>query len=88
MDQFVIGDINEDELNYRNTQFMTFDPCKICQGCPYIPICGGGCRMGAYIKKGNFQDIACERKYFEKAALELSRLAKRPSHARKGGEIT
>jgi hypothetical protein len=27
--------------------------------------------MGAYIKKGNFQDIACERKYFEKAALEL-----------------
>jgi uncharacterized protein len=71
MDQFVIGDINEDELNYHNTQFMTFDPCKICRDCPYIPICGGGCRMAAYIKKGDFQDIACEREYLEKAAPEI-----------------
>ncbi|UCD70717.1 MAG: SPASM domain-containing protein [Syntrophobacterales bacterium] len=71
MDQFVIGDINEEEFNYRNTQFMTFDPCKICRGCPYIPLCGGGCRMGAYIKKGDFLDIACERKYFDKTAPEI-----------------
>jgi uncharacterized protein len=71
MDQFVIGNIDEDELNYRNTQFMTFDPCQICQNCPYIPICGGGCRMGAYIKTGDFQDIACERNYFDKAAPEI-----------------
>jgi len=71
MDQFVIGDINEDALNYRNTQFMTFDPCTICKGCPYIPICGGGCRMSAYIKNGDFQDVACEREYFEKAAPEI-----------------
>jgi len=71
MDQFVIGDINEDELNYRNTQFMTFDPCEACRGCPYIPICGGGCRMSAYIKKGDFQDVACERKYFDRAAPEI-----------------
>jgi uncharacterized protein len=71
MDKFVIGDINEDELNYRNTQFMTFDPCEICRDCPYIPLCGGGCRMGAYIKKGDFQDIACERNYFDKAASEI-----------------
>jgi len=28
MDDFVIGHINEDELNYRNTQFMTFDPSE------------------------------------------------------------
>ncbi len=71
MDEFVIGDINDDELNYRNTQFMTFDPCEICRDCPYIPLCGGGCRLGAYIKKGDFQDIACERKYFDKAASEI-----------------
>ncbi len=71
MDEFVIGNINEHELNYRNTQFMTFNPCEICGDCPYIPLCGGGCRMGAYIKKGNFQDIACERRYFDKAAAEI-----------------
>jgi len=71
MDEFVIGHINEDAFNHRNTQFMTFDPSEVCQGCPYIPICGGGCRMAAYIKKGNFQDIACERKYFDKAAPEI-----------------
>ncbi len=71
LDQFVIGDLNDEELNYRNTQFMTFDPCEICRGCPYIPLCGGGCRMGAYIKKGDFQDIACEKKYFDKATPEI-----------------
>lgn len=71
MDEFVIGDINGDELNFRNTQFMTFDPCKICRGCPYLPICGGGCRMSAHIKKGDFLDIACERKYFDRAAPEI-----------------
>ncbi len=71
MDEFVIGHINEDELNYRNTQFMTFDPCEICRGCPYIPICGGGCRMSAHIKKADFRDIACERKYFDQAAPEI-----------------
>jgi len=27
--------------------------------------------MGAYIKKGNFQDIACERKYFDETASEI-----------------
>ena len=71
MDEFVIGDINEEELNYRNTQFMTFNPCEICRGCPYVPICGGGCRMSAYIKKGDFREIACERKYFDQAAPEI-----------------
>ncbi len=71
MDEFVIGNINDDQLNYRNTQFMTFDPCEICSGCSYIPLCGGGCRMGAYIKKGDFQDIACEKKYFDKATPEI-----------------
>ena len=71
MDEFVIGDINEKELNSRNTQFMTFDPCEICRGCPYIPICGGGCRMSAHIKKNDFRDIACERKYFDQAAPEI-----------------
>lgn len=71
MDDFVIGHINDDELNCRNTQFMTFDPCETCRGCPYIPICGGGCRMSAYIKKDDFQDIACERKYFDQAAPEI-----------------
>jgi uncharacterized protein len=71
LNQFIIGDITEDELNYCNTQFMTFDPCEACRDCPYIPICGGGCRMAAYIKKGDFQDIACERNYFDKAAPEI-----------------
>jgi uncharacterized protein len=71
MEEFVIGNIYEDELNYRNTQFMTFDPCEICRGCPYVPICGGGCRMSAHIKMGDFREIACERKYFDQAAPEI-----------------
>ncbi len=70
-EDFVIGDLYNDGLNYRNTQFMTVDLWNRCKDCPYIPLCGGGCRSSAYIKDGNFENATCEREYFEKVALEL-----------------
>ena len=70
-EDFVIGNLHDDALNHRNTQFMTVDLWKRCKDCPYIPLCGGGCRSSAYVKDGNFEERTCEKEYFEKVALEL-----------------
>jgi len=70
-EDFVIGNLHDDAFNYINTQFMTVDLWKRCKDCPYIPLCGGGCRSSAYVKDGNFEERTCEKEYFEKVALEL-----------------
>ena len=71
MDEFSIGDLGSDVFNYRLTEFMTADLWKKCRGCPYIPLCGGGCRNSAFLKGGDFLQPACERKYFDQVAIPL-----------------
>lgn len=70
-EDFAIGNLQEDALNHRNTRFMTVDLWKRCKDCPYIPLCGGGCRSSAYVKDGDFEEVTCEKEYFQKVALEL-----------------
>jgi uncharacterized protein len=71
MDEFSIGNLNSDVFNYRMTEFMTADLWKKCRGCPYIPLCGGGCRNSAFLKGGDFLQPACERRYFDQVAMPL-----------------
>ena len=73
-DEFVVGDISQDELNYRHTEFMTMDVWEKCQDCPYVPICAGGCRFLAYLQTGRFDQIACEKRFFEQVGAELLKL--------------
>jgi uncharacterized protein len=71
--EYITGDVNEIQGNYRNTQFMTIDLWRdpFCQPCAYRPICGGGCRGSSVTQSGDFGKIACEKPYFENVALEL-----------------
>ncbi|MEW6381764.1 MAG: radical SAM protein [bacterium] len=71
MEEFAVGDIRSDSFNYRLTEFMTADLWKKCRGCPYIPLCGGGCRNSAFLKGGDFLQPACERRYFDQVAIPL-----------------
>lgn len=71
-EEFIIGDINSDSgLLHTNTQFMTADLWRKCKGCPYIPICGGGCRVNSNALWGNFLNSACEAEYLNKVSLEM-----------------
>lgn len=67
----IVGDITSETLNYTNTMFMTADHWKKCGRCSLRPICNGGCGYSAFIKHGDYQGIACERRYIEKVGLEL-----------------
>lgn len=64
-DDFVVGDIYQDTEDYRAIELMSLEPWKECYGCPYVPLCGGGCRYAAYVKHGDIRGTACEKHYFD-----------------------
>jgi uncharacterized protein len=71
--EFEIGNIRQSIMNGAHQQFMTANPRwgNNCKGCPYIPLCCGGCRYSAYLKGGDIRETSCERVYLEKVALNL-----------------
>ena len=70
-EEFAIGDLHNDRFLHRNVQFMTVDLWKKCKGCPFIPICAGGCRVNAHTQRGDFRQESCEQKYFIQVGLEI-----------------
>jgi len=72
-EDYITGDLNAAIGNAQNTRFMTVDLWRDpdCQDCAYRPICGGGCRGSSVSQSGDFENTACERRYFDNVALEL-----------------
>ena len=73
-EEFAVGDVREDELSYRHTEFVTLDVWRECLDCPYVPLCAGGCRYAAYLRGGDLERPACEREYFERAGTEMLKM--------------
>lgn len=73
--EYVLGNIDDDptevRFNSQNVAFMTVDLWKKCKECKFIPICGGGCRIGAILQKGDLDALCCEKEYFEKVSTKL-----------------
>ena len=73
--KYAIGNVNSDPVDVyfspQNVAFMTIDAWKLCKDCKFIPICGGGCRVGAISQKGDLNAILCEKPYFEKVSKKL-----------------
>lgn len=74
-EEYSVGNVNKDwensSFNSVNVSFMTSDAWKNCLNCKFLPLCGGGCRLGALMQKGNLNDISCEKEYFEKVLNKL-----------------
>lgn len=73
--EYVIGNILDDpaELSFspNNLAFMTADPWRECDQCKFIPICAGGCRVGAMMENGDLRALCCEKDYFENVSKKL-----------------
>jgi len=66
-----IGDLYTEDIEEKSSDFIAeLDLFGKCGWCPYLPICGGGCRYWAYIKTGDFFQVACEKNYFDFAVKE------------------
>lgn len=64
--EFIFGDINLTFGCYdcRFNDFRYFEEC-LRQKCPYLPICGGGCRFESFVHTGNFQERYCQLQLIE-----------------------
>jgi len=74
-EKYSVDNVNRDwdnaSFNSVNVSFMTSDAWKNCMSCKFLPLCGGGCRLGALMQKGNLDAISCEKEYFEKVLNKL-----------------
>ncbi|MBI4714644.1 MAG: SPASM domain-containing protein [Nitrospirae bacterium] len=70
-EEMAIGDLHDEKFIHRNVQFMTVDLWKKCRGCPFIPICGGGCRVNSQAQCGDFRQASCEQLYFIQVGMEV-----------------
>lgn len=72
--EFAVGDIRNEDLNRRHVENMTMDLWKKCLDCPYVPMCGGGCRLSAYLRSGDTKSLACDRGYLDKVWQEYVKM--------------
>ncbi|MEW5802738.1 MAG: SPASM domain-containing protein [bacterium] len=85
MDDFSVGNLHHDTFHYRLTEFMTTDLWRKCRGCPFIPLCAGGCRSSAFLKGSDFFQPVCEKRYFNQVAMPL--IKEEYLRSNKGGEF-
>ncbi len=73
--EFIFGDINS-KFTCNDPRFSDFAYLKEClqKECPYLPICGGGCRFEAFIHQGNIQKPYCQFNLIDKINKGLTRL--------------
>lgn len=70
--EFSVGDVRDDEYNEKDGEFVHLDVWRRCpRDCPYLPMCGGGCRLSSFLKHRNFTAPACHKAYLDKMAPEF-----------------
>ena len=72
--EYQVGTIYDDLYSNLNYELILDEPWKVCleNACPYLPICGAGCRGLALVKNLFLSDPVCEKKdYYEKVFNRL-----------------
>ena len=74
--QFCIGNVRANRFNHRYAEFITMKPWQAqeCLECPYVPMCGGGCRYIAQLKHSDYTRPACDKEYYEKIFPQLLKM--------------
>lgn len=72
--QFCVGNVRTNRFNHRYYEFVTMKPWQDCLDCPYVPMCGGGCRYIAQLKHGDYTKPACDKEYYEKIFPQLLKM--------------
>ncbi len=72
---FPFGDIYSvnSTNDMRFSDFSYLDKC-LSKDCPFVPICGGGCRFDAYVTTGSLTEPYCRKELVEKINKGLIRL--------------
>ena len=74
---FVVGNVRDEQLNYRAIKFMTMHSAleeDKCLDCAYLPMCGGGCRFSSHLEHQDYNQITCDKEYYEKIFPEILKM--------------
>lgn len=69
MDDFIIGTLEEGELDYSESHNLGMWKNDECADCVYLPLCYGGCRYMTFLRDGNVDRLDCQKEYLD-ASLE------------------
>jgi uncharacterized protein len=74
--EFIVGTIWGEDKNSLYQEFMDDSFISSCyqKRCPYIPICGGGCRFEAFVSKGDYKSQFCRSSFVKKVNNGLTKL--------------
>jgi len=69
-----VSDIEHFKAARTNFSFRNCKPYLACLDCPYVPVCGGGCRVQAFIETGDITGRSCNRAFYDYAYPEFLRM--------------
>lgn len=67
LDEFSMGNVMSPDLTdfgREVEQIRAWD--KHCNGCPFLPVCAGGCRAAAYFQKRDINTRVCDLKFYDR----------------------
>ena len=76
--EYRCGSIHSEEKD----RFLGMELWRRCSECPYVPLCGDGCILGAYVRFGDPLRLNCNKEYMEYLVMESLKVNYR--HSRKG----
>jgi uncharacterized protein len=72
-DDLKIGTLADGIGDYRESHNLDVWKNEECLGCPYLPLCFGGCRFLRRLRTGAIDGIDCRKQYFDEALERIVR---------------
>jgi uncharacterized protein len=73
-DEFCVGHIRTGGFDGRHLEALNVGLFWECRQCNFMPVCGGGCRYAAFVKRGDYRGVACEKGFFNKVGREYVKI--------------
>ena len=67
--KYAVGDLQNGVNGYAETYKLDIWKNEKCAECEYLPLCFGGCRYLTYLRKGQIDELDCQKDFFD-ATLE------------------
>jgi uncharacterized protein len=68
-----IGSLSDGIGDYRESHNLYVWKNEECLGCPYLPLCFGGCRFLRRLRSGAIDGVDCRKEYFDQALERIVR---------------
>ncbi len=71
MTEYAVGNIHKSFLDQSNNDYISLELWRKCKDCPYVFVCGGGCRFDAYVEKKDPFALSCHKELYTNAGEQI-----------------